>query len=254
MLLWHDAAGVDVAAQHRPLILLAVGREGGAALARWVEEHGLEGVAGVGLVGVTAPWAERGACYGEWLGGSGGHKRWKRCNAPADYVSSFDADDADPEPLCQKHFDSLHPKSREMWKPAWVLLGPLEPLRKVAERAREGIAPCFCGSKLGCAKGPVGYPLRIVVACAPDDGVCVLCKGRGRQGSAWDVEGSYDCPVCGGEGKALSSADVAAELLGQGGDVRWEMAINGGLSTQMYPTRVELDKHGLAAALKAVIG
>ena len=38
------------------LILLAVGPDGGAALARWIAEQGLDGVAGVALVGVTAPW------------------------------------------------------------------------------------------------------------------------------------------------------------------------------------------------------
>ncbi len=42
----------------RPLVLLAVGSECGATLAAWVDAHGLEGVAGVGIVGVTAPWAE----------------------------------------------------------------------------------------------------------------------------------------------------------------------------------------------------
>jgi hypothetical protein len=46
----------------RPLVLLAVGPECGATLAAWVAVNGLEGVVGVGLVGVTAPWAEREEC------------------------------------------------------------------------------------------------------------------------------------------------------------------------------------------------
>ena len=155
MLLWHDAAGVDVAAQHRPLILLAIGPEGGAALARWVEAHGLEGVAGVGLVGVTAPWAERGA------------------------VAFGDVD----EPT-SVYAGAVPPLTEHL------PLGPLEPLRAVAERARVGRPCSTCGGS-GIAfdllgrKGPckrcsaaLAYPLRCVIACAPDDGVCGVCDGR----------------------------------------------------------------------------
>lgn len=217
MLLWHDAAGVDVAAQHRPLVLLAVGPEGGAALARWVEAHGLEGVAGVGLVGVTAPWAGR--------------------VEPCGYCSACRA----PQPAG-----------------SYVPLDPLEPLRKVAERARVG-EPCPCehhpDPNRVCASCINRYTnsLRFVVACAPDDGVCAECGGSGEIVISDSVDGFWNCVACSGTGKALSSADVARELSGDTCvrlDV-WQVT-HGGVTISHYPTRADLDKHGLAATLKAV--
>jgi hypothetical protein len=127
----------------RPARLIAVGPEGGAALARWVAEHGLDGVQGIGLVGVTAPWAER-------LQGR-----------------------------CSKHY---HLCGDEACDPTEhrLPLGPLEGLRVAVERARRGqmcahesciLSGQDCGERV--------YPFRFVVACAPDDGVCVACEGTG---------------------------------------------------------------------------
>lgn len=187
-----------------PLILLAVGPEGGAALARWVAEHGLDGVAGVGLVGVTAPWAERTP---------------RTCPAC--------------DTLGAPCGSSIHYDDRR-----FLPLGPLEPLRAVAERARKGESCNECNGRGdvripgshsaslsdheygdprcgGCAATGRVFRPRLVVACAPDDGVCPSpgCGGRG-----WHYGPGFSrpqCDRCAGSGKALSSAEVACELLGR---------------------------------------
>jgi hypothetical protein len=246
------------------VVLLAIGGEGSASLVQWIGRHGLDSVIGIGLVGVTAPWADRGTCYGEWVGGSGGHKRWERCGAPSDYVSSFDADDADPEPLCQKHFDALNPNVRDMWKPARVLLGPLEPLRSVAEMCRIG-KPCrSCRGKgkdggcKSCQYNGSFYPWTFAIACASDDGACAACKGDGAH-PGW-VRGS--CDLCDGDGECLSSSVVARELVGGEttasvmpetslcGPVRLQdYERHGGLEVFHYPTCAAL----IADSLRSVI-
>ena len=50
--LFTDTAHAMAREVPRPLILLALGPEGGAELARWVDAHGLDGVTGIGLVRV----------------------------------------------------------------------------------------------------------------------------------------------------------------------------------------------------------
>lgn len=214
MLLWHDAAGVDIAAKHRPLHLLAVGPEGGASLARWVEAHGFEGAEAVGLVGVTAPWAERGGCDDP------AHK-----GAP-----------------CSRPLPSI------------------EPLRAAAERARVG-EPVE-RAVTGVGRAPIGmshgrsYPLHLVIACAPDDGVCANCK-RGY----WARDPGEWAPVCDCKGRgALSSKAVADELIrsttradvtaiNHGGPIQQTW---GGLTMISYPTASVLSSHGIQAALKAL--
>ena len=213
-----EHGALDAVKRGEPLILLAVGPEGGATLARWVDAHGLDGVAGVGLVGVTAPWAERGGCD-----------------------------------------DPAH-KGAPCGRP----LPSLEPLRAVAERARGG-EPCSeCGgsgdvrtpgtyaaslsaheygdSRCGsCLADGRAFPLRLVVACSPDDGVCAKCCGFWR-------DGGPQCSVCSGTGKALSSAEVMFELSGERrlyeGIDDFE-ATTGGLTTIHYPDRAALAEHGL---------
>jgi len=185
----------------RPLVLLAVGPEGGATLAAWVDAHGLEGVAGVGLVGVTAPWAAR-------LG----------CDDPAH-------------------------KGAPCGRP----LPSLEPLRGVAEQARRATKRLWDISVLPMRKID---PLLLVVACAPDDGVCVGCQGRC---SHMGFDEGVDCKTCDGTGKALSSRDVAAELVGSlPGPWTANPATFGGadgVQGLLYPTRAALDEHGLRAVV-----
>lgn len=220
----------------RPARLIAVGPEGGAALARWVAEHGLDGVTGVGLVSVTAPWAERWASV-----------QAPRCPKCFGERTRPDTDDC-------KHWICACG-----WAFTPLPLGPLEPLRAVAERARRGqmcahesciLSGQDCGERV--------YPFRFVVACAPDDGVCVGCRGKAahqyRKGSAYNML----CAPCLGTGKALSSADVAKELLGapNGADVRYSegrpgtSARAGGLSVVSYQSRAALDEHGLRAVVE----
>ena len=65
------------------------------------------------------------------------------------------------------------------------------------------------------------------------------------------------CAPCQGTGKALSSADVALELSGARSlydGIDDFQATTGGLTVVHYPSRAALDKHGLAAALKAAVG
>jgi phage major head subunit gpT-like protein len=53
-------------------------------------------------------------------------------------------------------------------------------------------------------------PIRLVVACAPDDGVCDACV----EGLTFDMDDEPLCRRCDGLGKALSSANVAKEVCG----------------------------------------
>jgi len=199
----------------QPAHMLAVGPEGGAALARWVAERGIDGVRGIGLVGVTAPWAER----------------------RASTVREF--------------WRSPHETTTRL------PLGPIEPLRAVAERARSG-EPVERALVVGVGPEPAGryrgtrYSLRFIVACAPDDGVCPSggCGGRG-----WHYGPGFSrpkCERCSGTGKSLSSADVARELSGErrlyDGIDDFE-ATTGGMTTIHYPTRAALAEHGLRAVV-----
>jgi hypothetical protein len=97
-------------------------------------------------------------------------------------------------------------------------------------------------------------PLRLVVACAPDDGVCVVCEGTGAH-KGW-LRPAPDCSACAGTGKALSSRRVAEELIGvpvertRIGNTHPQVFANGGCSAILYPTRAALDEHGLRAVVE----
>lgn len=204
--------------ESQALILLAVGPEGGANLARWVEAHGLDGVVGVGLVGVTAPWAERRSPIAQTL-------------------EEADAGRGAPFPLP---------------------LGPLEPLRKVAERAREGVLCCVCEgvpmigkARCACAGKNYTYPLRFIIAAAPDDGVCAFCV----EGLTLDMDDEPLCRMCDGTGKALSSADVAYELTGINADGSPDSGLppridRGGVTVRSHETFAALTEHGLRSVIE----
>ena len=214
----------------RPLILLAIGPKGGAELARWVDAHGLDGVAGVGLVGVTAPWAER------------------RCERGCTTEACFYAADA------------LLPLAP---------LEPLRAVAERAHR-RELICPACGTGKVGpdtddgrhfvCARGHAFTPdwLSLGVACAPDDGVCSGCGGSGGIATGPNVPPFQfaDCPVCSGTGKALSSKVVGLELLNDGVELYEGIdeceVKRGGATLICYQTREEIVEHGVRAALKAL--
>lgn len=199
------------------VVLLAVGGDSAAPLVRWIGRHGLDSVTGIGFVGVTAPWAEP-----------------YRTEPPVldRMVAALEA-------------SRVYGGARV----AHVPLGPLDPLRVLAERARRGqmcahesciLSGQDCGERV--------YPFRFVVACAPDDGVCVFCEGTGAH-KGW-LRPAPDCSACAGTGKALSSADVARELSGDTctrTDV-WQVA-HGGVTIRHYPTRVALIDLGLRAVV-----
>ncbi len=133
------------------------------------------------------------------------------------------------------------PSDRYHYRVARVDLGPLEPLREAAERARVG-ASCKACSGAGwryrdgkqcprCAGRKRIYPLRLVVACAPDDGVCLGCGGEGKR----YVEGGFaglgrarPCWDCSGTGKALSGSGS------DGSGPFWTIALQNGPLNRRY--------------------
>lgn len=156
---------------------------------------------------------------------------------------------------------------REFWRSAdepmeRLPLGPLEPLRSVATMARDKHERCLeckrsCGRSCSCR---CHRPLRLILAVAPDDGVCPSpgCGGRG-----WHYGPGFSrptCERCAGTGKALSSANVARELLGapNGADVRYSegrpgtVARIGRLHVVSFQSSADLDEHGLTASFKIV--
>ena len=114
--------------------------------------------------------------------------------------------------------------------------------RTAPERARRG-QMCSHESCIlsGQDCGERTYPFRLVVACAPDDGVCARCGGKAarqyREGSAYNML----CAPCHGTGKALSSSDVARELVTTNA---------GGAEVIEHATRAELNEHGLRAVVE----
>lgn len=222
--------------QGEPLILLGIGPAGCASLAAHVAGRGLDGVRAVVLVESSAPWAER----------------TKKQSCPACGFPGCDG----PGCTCP-----CHPR---------IPLGPIEPLRAVAERAREGERCSTCngagdipfGSGDRCqvcdpdggdgdGRGRV-YPLRLVLAACPEAPTCEAC-------ATWPSHLRWGCATCSGTGRMLSSAEVAREL-------GWEPLANlpqivdgchafttGGLSALSYPTRTALLEHGLEAALRVAL-
>lgn len=139
-----------------PLILLAVGPEGGSALARWVEAHGLDGVVGVGLVGVTAPWADRIQRV------DSRHAQWP-CALPLGPIEPLHAVAqrarvGEPCPECGGSGDIRKPGSY------------------VASLSSHEYGDPRCGA---CHGDGCAYALRCVIVCASDDGVCADCGSTG---------------------------------------------------------------------------
>ena len=227
--LFTDAAHAMAREVPRPLILLAVGHEGGAALARWVDAHRLDGVAGIGLVGVTAPLAEPRCCL---------------CHGGKTIATGLTGlldRKLVPCPLCKGGAS-----------PPTLPLGPLEPLRKVAERARRGnLCPkhFYLHPDEHCE--PSAHGLNLVIAAAPDDGVCP-CLDMGGPRIPWD-----DCGMCNGTGKVLSSADVSYELTGINADGSPDSGLppridRGGVTVRSYETRAALTDHGLRTVIETL--
>lgn len=196
-----------------------------AALCADLSKPALDRAETIVVIGATAPWAEREECMCEG----------KALFGPCPH--------------------------------AGIPLGPLEPLRAAAEMARAGEeCPIHLGDADGCDGEPMfcsggrTYPLRLVIACTPDDGVCPSpgCGGRG-----WHYGPGFSrpkCERCSGSGKALSSANVARELLRapNGADVRYSegrqgtIARIGRLHVVSFQSSADLDEHGLTAAFKIV--
>jgi hypothetical protein len=205
----------------RPLVLLGVGREGCEAVARRCAA-GLDGVVAVVLVGPSTPWAERvPAMVGGMppIGGGG---------QPRD----------------------------ETWTPRYEdrrPLGPLDPLRAVAERARLDCSnPCPDANHCEVCGGHPRDPLRLIITAHPEAELCAACDGDGilfvdaplRKDRTFK-----DCPVCTTTGRALGSAEIARELVTFTYRETGVWLGEGGVSIIEYDTRAAHDSHALAAAL-----
>jgi len=247
-LAWPESEGIEsLIATGRPCYLIAVGGEGGAALGRWIETHGLDGVAGVGLVGVTAPWAARRMC-------------------PACRSKPLESRTAANSPMNRAIARGETHYTCGLCRGSCVQIGPLEPLRGVAERARRCASLCpSCRSErvrpdtdncthfvCVCGHAFTSTPIRLVIACAPDDGVCAGCKGVGVvcEAHAPDDCDCESCECCDGRGECLSSANVACELVGDPmravtPDVACYRDVYGGIKTLQYESRDALAEHGL---------
>jgi hypothetical protein len=227
-----------------PLILLGIGPVGCAELARRIAEHGLDGVAGIGLVGPEAPWAERKAlcACGIDLHDVGADDRgWCRFCGCVDVVRRLP-------------------------------LGPLETLRAVADRARER---CYGCDNTGTARANFGQAnaawfcpdcIRLVLSCHPEPARCAECRGQGDSNvcdiCGVDEDGQNDCGYsgacadCSGTGRALGSSEVATEM--SGSDAAHACAIHlsytdGGLSVLTYPTRAAHDEHAIKAVIERLV-
>lgn len=216
----HEARAVPAILSGHAVVLLGVGAEGCAALAQRVEAEGLEGVAAVVLIAPSAPWAER---------------RW-----------SYGAD------------GTAAPRAHTLAER--LPLGPLEPLRAVAERARDlppNADPTWVRVGLGIPK--------IIIACHPEPAKCRECGGRGwhyveATKERPDIYRRPPCESCSGTGKALGLQDIAAELGGVAiPSVRAEhtgpviTGVSVGLTVVSYPTRAAHDDHAIAEALRLVL-
>jgi hypothetical protein len=95
-------------------------------------------------------------------------------------------------------------------------------------------------------------PIRLVVACAPDDGVCDACV----EGLTFDMDDEPLCRRCDGLGKALSSANVAKEVCGFEFDrpamANWRTRIVGGVSVVSFLTAKHLTEDGLRAVVEGL--
>lgn len=245
-------------------VLLGVGREGCEALGERLAEDGLEGVSAVVLVGPEAPWAERlpsprpvdcdcekwcARCEGTQMLCSWCGEAWGRICDPA------------------KHHQGLS-------------LGPLEPLRAVAERAKTGTACEGCGGRgyyLGldndcdeCGGHGRSYTFCLIIAAHPEPMKCEACGGAKVVGSVGGLDGEIlkstrreRCPVCCGTGKALGSAEVARELAGPAPDrvvlcTGEQVAIprverTGSFVVLHYAALAALEEHALGTSLRLAL-
>lgn len=224
---------VDPSVGASVLLSIEAGARGAAAaLCADLSKPALERAETTVVIGATAPWAE---------------PRCMTCDGHGSYLT----DGLTRQTACP---DCEHPNLVKR-----LPLGPLKPLRGVAERARDEHERCLeckrsCGRSCSCR---CHRPLRLVLAVAPDDGVCD-CKWK--PGSGYSNQADGVCLTCAGTGKALSSADVARELLGapNGADVRYSegrpgtVAQFGQLHVVSFQSTADLDEHGLTAAFKIV--
>ena len=194
-------------------VLLGVGPAGCASLAAYVSERGLDGVRAIGLVGPSAPWAELRDADPECPG-----EHCKMCNGEACDKCGAGCWDHNRflrgEPRCEHDVDQRH--EGEKRHAGRLPLGPLEALRGPAERSRSG-EPCRHPACMAFGNECIVYPLRLVLAVCPEATPCEACGGDGRLGYVDRVGQRLGdaCAACSGTGRALSSAEVASELLGR---------------------------------------
>ena len=247
-----------------PSILLGVGAAGCAALARRVEQDGLEGVVAVVLVDPGAPWAERERCGGcapdGTCDGAGsilplGPLEPLRAVADRARIAwtcgDWLGDNGKPEA----------PKKRECTKPAtrWSIVYENATVA-VYDTNHEDLAPW-----MGWESGENVQPLdevRLVIACHPEPAACAACNGDGSRGTiSWGAYGQATnrrCDACSGTGRALGPAEVAAaicqaNILPEHECARTDYVYNG-LVSLFYPEKARHDREAFGAALRRVLG
>lgn len=208
-----------------PLILLGIGEDGRAAVARRVEADGLDGVAAIVLVAPSAPWASR------------VRPKWAPCGL-LDHDGSCGCD-------------------------GYVPLGPLEPLRAVAERARLGVCDsCQFVYGPGHIEAPCKHTARLVVTAHPELVKCEACGGIGQLRRRGDFVEWRPCAACSGTGRALGPADVAREMCGltladltavPATDGEALVHVAGGISILQWRTRADHDREAIGAALRLAL-
>jgi hypothetical protein len=133
-------------------------------------------------------------------------------------------------------------------------LGPLEPLRAWADRARGCEACRRKAARLGndpwgcerCLLLGKPLPLRLVITAHPEAVPCTNCGGSGSR--RFNGHWGRPCSVCSGTGRALGPADVARELIGET-PIQYGDKANG-LFYLRFTTRAEHDREAIRAALR----
>lgn len=133
-----------------------------------------------------------------------------------------------------------------------ICLNELEPMRAVAKSATEEV-------REGDDRG---YPLRLVVTTHPDADRCGACHGKGRYRIHADPNRWTTCVMCSGTTHLLRSSEIGAELIeGAPTDPMFFVADEhgraescaGGLLVISFSSRADHDAHAIGAALKRVL-
>lgn len=151
-------------------------------------------------------------------------------------------------------------------------LGPLEPLRAVAERARRACSGCdsagsievqrngiATGARSKCSMCGGAQAVRLIVTAHPERINCEAWGGTGQKPRTWTDWHADPMPACkecrGGTRKPLGPAEIADELIGEAKATDYGVAeIFGGLEVLTYQSRSDHDGRAVVDALRRALG